>query len=392
MAIQIPAVQVVPVAGRAGGSGLLPRVLYAVVLDPQKKFGSMEEQIVLLARRFRDEDSLLLPLFVAASGPGKLDRFHDCGIEAACLDLRRFRWSSLRQLLRLVKQHRIEVVHWNFTSPLHNSYFWCLTLLRPGITHYFTDHNSRWLPLPPPPGGMKAALARALLARYRKVFCVSRFVQSCLQGQRTWSNLLYVPHFVNTDRFQPDAATRARVRGELGAADQFVILMVGQLIKAKGAEVLLRALARLPAHAVFWLIGEGEEKESLARLVGELRLESRVRFLGLRPYVQAYMQAADCFVCPSLWAEAAGLVVLEASACGLPVLASRIGGLPEYVEQDASGFLFEPGNPGELAALLARLIEDPARCRRMGEQARARAVQCFSPEACLPEVLALYRG
>ena len=54
-----------------------------------------------------------------------------------------------------------------------------------------------------------------------------------------------------------------------------------------------------------------------------------LRMLGLQPQVQRYLQAADAFICPSLWAEAAGFVNIEAQACGLPVLASRIGGIPE---------------------------------------------------------------
>jgi glycosyltransferase involved in cell wall biosynthesis len=391
MSIQLPAVRATPVAGLSGVKTSLPRVLYAVALDPDKKFGSLEEQITFLARRFQAEESLFLPLFVCAPGPGKLDQFHERGVEAECLDLRRFHGASLPRLLRLLKEYRIEVVHWNFTSPLRNSYVWWLSLLRPRVAHYFTDHNSRWFPLPAPPRGVKAALARPLLARYRKVFCVSRFVQDCLEGQGIWSNLLHFRHFVNTDRFQPDASTRTRLRADLGAADRFVILMVGQLIKAKGADVLLRALAKLPARAVLWLIGEGEEQGALARLAAELGLEGRVRFLGLQRNVQPYMQAADCFVCPSLWAEAAGLVVLEAAASGLPVLASRIGGIPEYVEEDQGGLLFEPGNHGELSSLLLRLLEDPELCGRMGERGRLRAVQLFSPQAALPNVLDLYR-
>ncbi len=391
MSIEMPAVQVAPATDRRGVQTLLPRVLFAVELDPEKKFGTLEEQIVFLSRQFQAAESLFLPLFICAPGPGKLDLLQQCGVEALCLDLRRFQGASLKVLLRLVKQHQIDVVHWNFTSPLRNSYLWWLTLLCPSVAHYFTDHSSRWLPLPDPPRGPKAALARLLLTRYRKVFCVSRFVQECLAGQGIWSNLLHLQHFVNTERFRPEGAMRTQLRTELGAADQFVVLLVGQLIKAKGAEVLLRALAQLPDHVVVWLIGEGEEKEALVQRTGALGLESRVRFLGLQRNVQPYMQAADCFVCPSLWAEAAGLVVLEAAACGLPVLASRIGGLPEYVEENQGGFLFEPGNHEELAALLGRLLGDAELCRRLGAQARQRALLHFSPAARLPEILDLYR-
>ena len=82
------------------------------------------------------------------------------------------------------------------------------------------------------------------------------------------------------------------------------------------------------------------------------------------------MQAADAFVCPSRWAEAAGLVNIEAQACGLPVLASRIGGIPEYVMDGRTGVLFPPGDAEELAAAVRRLLDDPERFREMGREAR----------------------
>jgi glycosyltransferase involved in cell wall biosynthesis len=113
--------------------------------------------------------------------------------------------------------------------------------------------------------------------------------------------------------------------------------------------------------------------------------------LGLQRDVGPFLQAADAFVCPSRWAEAAGLVNLEAQACGLPLLGSRIGGIPEYVEEGRSGFLFEPERPEELAGLVLRLVNDPEQRRLMGAAARDLALRRFSSQARLPELLALYR-
>jgi glycosyltransferase involved in cell wall biosynthesis len=130
----------------------------------------------------------------------------------------------------------------------------------------------------------------------------------------------------------------------------------------------------------------------LERLVRDLGLERRVCLLGLQRHVQPLMQAADCLVCPSLWGEAAGLVNLEANACGLPVVASRIGGIPEYVDDGRSGVLFEPGNASALADAVRRLVDQPQLFRNMSREARTIALERFAPEARLPAILDMYRN
>src|SRR5947207_7656953 len=109
----------------------LPRVLSAVMLDPGKKYGSMEEQIVLLGHAFRNEGSLFLPLFICAPEAADVEQFRRRGLAAECLELRRFRWRTLWRLLRVLRRERIEVVHWNFMPPLTNWYVWALSLFAP---------------------------------------------------------------------------------------------------------------------------------------------------------------------------------------------------------------------------------------------------------------------
>jgi glycosyltransferase involved in cell wall biosynthesis len=85
------------------------------------------------------------------------------------------------------------------------------------------------------------------------------------------------------------------------------------------------------------------------------------------------------------------LVLLEAQASGLPVVASRIGGIPEYVEDGQTGLLFSAENAGELAGHIRTLCDDPDRCRRMGREARSMVLQRFTPESQLADWLELYR-
>jgi glycosyltransferase involved in cell wall biosynthesis len=369
-----------------------PRVLFAVVMDPSQKFGSLEEQMAFLARQFAEEGSLFLPLFICPSRPDQPTPLERAGVPIACLDIGRFHFQGLCGLLEVIKRHRIDIVHWNFAPPLANSYVWWLTMLRPKVKHYFTDHISRTAPKPPPSGGLKWLVKRILLKRYAKVLCVSRFVFDCLEAEGAWSNLVCIKHFVNTDRFQPDPENRAEMRAKHNAGNSFVLLAVAHLIPEKGIDIVIRALTLLPECVVLWLVGGGPQADQLRDLARELGLERRIVFHGSQRHVEPFMQAADCLVCPSLWAEAAGLVNLEAQASGLPVVASRIGGIPEYVVDGQTGFLFPAGNVDELAERIQRLLTNPPLQRRFSQAACALAEEHFSPSAQLPNITAHYRS
>jgi glycosyltransferase involved in cell wall biosynthesis len=376
---------------KAALSKALPRVLYAVVLDPTLKFGSLEEQIICLARAFEIHDSLFYPLFICPEGAGRGTAFQEAGVEAECMDLRTFRWSQLAKVSRLINRHRITLVHWNFTEMLRNSYLWWLSLLHPNVRHCYTDHVSRMSGVQQFSGRPKKFLKRLFSRRYDKVFCVSQFVLNDLRRQQISSDLILSRYFINTDRFRPDETARGELRKQLHVEGRFVLLTVAHLIKEKGIEVLIRTLADLPESVVLWIVGDGDESERLRQLCSELHVTSRVCFHGQQKNVAPFMQAADCFVCPSLWAEAAGLVNLEASASGLPVVASRIGGIPEYVEDGCTGLLFLPGDHHELTRCVQSLNEDSAMHQEMSAQARAWAVEKFSADSGVLDCLNLYR-
>jgi glycosyltransferase involved in cell wall biosynthesis len=368
----------------------LGRVLLAMALEGGRKFGSMEEQVFLLARAFRRQGGLCLPLFLGpADGPRPAEFVND-GLSVECLELNRFRLSTLRRLRGLIERYRIEMVHWNFFHPLWNPYLWALSILCPGVAHYFTDHISRVGS--PRTGGAGRIMKRLLLKRYRRVFGVSRFVVDSMERQQSWRQPECRLYFINTERFRPDAAVRRSLRRQMGVEGRIVLLTASQLIPEKGLDVCLRAMAELPEPVVLWSVGEGPDSERLHRYAAELGVQNRTRFLGLQRNVEPFMQAADCFVCPSLWEEAAGLVNLEAQACGLPVVASRIGGIPEYVDDGVTGLLYPPGESGALAACIRRLIDEPGVREDMGRAARELAERRFSPESAMDHYLDLYRG
>lgn len=370
---------------RAGG----PRVLYLTDLLPTGKYGSMEEQIFTITKEINGRGGFFLPVFGADLAPVVEERYRDAGLRVEGLNLHNVNLAGLKKLLKLIRVNRINTLHWNFYSPI-NPYVWMISVLVPGLNHYLTDHTSRQLPLAPPPTGIKKAIKKILFRRYQRVWCISDFVVDCLKHTDTWSNLQRCTYFINTERFKPDAEVRRTLREQYNAQDQFVVLFVAHIIRDKGGEVALRAMAQLPEFVHLWMVGDGPDVPRLQALMNELGIADRVHFLGLQKNVQPFMQAADCFICPSLWGEATGLVNLEAQASGLPLVASRIGGIPEFVNDGKAGFLFTPGAHEELAAHLRTLAENPDLHRSFSESAREFARSEFSIERRLDDYVRAY--
>src|SRR4051794_14341350 len=154
------------------------------------------------------------------------------------------------------------------------------------------------------------------------------------------------------------------------------LVFAGRLTAAKDLGTLFRALAEVPA-ATLTVVGDGEERAPLESLAGQLGVAERVRFLGPRPRAQVLglVAAADAVVLTSAWENFPhGLV--EALAMGTPVVATRVGGVPEIVEEGANGLLVGAGDPHAFAAALSRLLGDDALHRRL-RSAAAPSVERF---------------
>ena len=153
------------------------------------------------------------------------------------------------------------------------------------------------------------------------------------------------------------------------------ILYVGRLTPEKGIKVLLEtwrdADPRLPQLRI---IGNGpmlKEVESFA----QSKDQRSVEFLGRRSHdeVIAEMKRAGALIIPSLWYEAFPHTILEASACGVPIIASRLGTLPDVIDDGVTGLLFEPGNPADLRQKIDKLFargDSSALGVRLGTAAR----------------------
>jgi glycosyltransferase involved in cell wall biosynthesis len=207
-----------------------------------------------------------------------------------------------------------------------------------------------------------------------------------------------LPHGVDVARFQPSSPEqRAALRARLGLPEGCLAVYSGRLLRGKGLETLVDALAApsVPPEVRLVLVGSGEGQAldataDLKRRVAERGLERRVVFAGRSEAVEDYLRACDLFVFPSLF-EALGIALVEAAACGLPAIASRTGGIVDVIEAGSSGLLVPPGDVGALAAALAALSGDAGRRAAMGAQARRVVLARFDERDVLEGYRAMFR-
>ncbi len=222
--------------------------------------------------------------------------------------------------------------------------------------------------------------ARFAFRSARVVMPVSRALQAGIERYGIRANFRIVPNVVDTTLFSPPQAAQEGTQDDrFDPRTQRRLLFVGSLIPLKGLPVLFKALATL--LQVDWrldIVGDGPERASYEAMAANLGMSTRVTFHGFQPkaFIADRMRCSDLFVLPSQW-ENLPCVVIEATASGLPIVASKVGGIPEIV-QDDGGILVPPDDVPALTAALAKLLED-ASGGILDRSRLAQRAQVYSP-------------
>ena len=230
---------------------------------------------------------------------------------------------------------------------------------------------------------MVEAIVHRLLGSYRN--CVNRFVvpsRFYASKLAEWGfppeKFRHVPNFVDVPRYEPEFKPGKRN------------LYFGRLAREKGLHTLVRATAAVRGKLA--IAGIGPELEPLQRLAAETGAD--VEFLGYLTGTALHdaVRSARSVVLPSEWYENAPMSVLEAYALGKPVIGARIGGIPELIQDDVTGFQFKSGDELSLAAILERVAaSSDARLAEMGHAGRAWVEAEFTAEVYLERMLSIYR-
>jgi len=173
-------------------------------------------------------------------------------------------------------------------------------------------------------------------------------------------------------------------RGLSLSGEDKIIIYVGRLIGLKGLKVLLKAVACLKKRSGIKLliVGDGEDRSSIQELGERLGLSQQILFAGFVPHseLHRYYSLAHIAVFPTLADEAFGISICEAMACGVATVATRVGGIPELIQNGDTGFLTQPGNEMELAEKIQILLADERLRRDMGERASQTVEKNFTWE------------
>jgi glycosyltransferase involved in cell wall biosynthesis len=188
-----------------------------------------------------------------------------------------------------------------------------------------------------------------------------------------------------------DDVTRQRIRQSVGVQDSDVLLgYFGRLTRQKGVDLLIEALARLPARYKLIIAGDGPSEPALRQLALERVHPERIRFLGFLDQPDDSMAACDVIAVPSTWQEACSRVVIEALNQGTPVIGTRVGGTPELVEDGIEGKIISAGSVDELADAARLIGESDATRLRFSAAARQRASSQFRLERVTERYAELY--
>jgi glycosyltransferase involved in cell wall biosynthesis len=313
-------------------------------------------------------------------------------------DATHFSLAAAQNLGRIIRRHSPRVLHLHFTGFL-GPYVWLARLL--GVKQiFFTDHSSRpaehtlrrasaW----------KRAIAGAINQPLTNVICVSEYGFRCLTTLGLLPNERHalVYNGVDLSRVSNDAQRASQFRERYGIPDdRVVIVQVSWMIQEKGIPALLEAarlLVAQNANVHFVLVGEGAQRQQFMNDAAKLGLSKRVTWTGLiaDPFDAGVYDVADIICQLSQWEELFGWMIAEGMAYGKPIVATRVGGIPELVNDGVSGFLVERNDTAAAAEKLLRLIQDPELRYKMGQAGRNLVAEKFDLKTNVAQLVDLYK-
>lgn len=337
--------------------------------------------------------------FITYAQPMRLDRFQDNiyyhEVETPSYPLLEFNLYTLAlagKILDVAKYEQLDVVHVHYAIPHAISAHLAKEIA--AATNPFalvtTLHGTDITLV-----GMEPTfhpLVKYSLEKSDAVTAVSGFLQEkTRQGFGADLSIQSIPNFVDTALYTRSAPETLERR--LRCGDEWILMHVSNFRPVKRVQDCIRILAevrkKLPARLIF--VGDGPERSEAERLTRELGVEEHVTFLGKQSALPEILSVADIFLLPSQQ-ESFGLSALEAMSCSVPVVATNIGGIPEVVKHDETGFIAELGDVQRMAKYCVELLSNPKKLAAFRANARRRAVENFDIATIVPLYEELYES
>ncbi len=363
----------------------------------QMQMGGAERLILSLARRL--DRTCFAPSVGWFVQESPLKEFKELGIPLYFIPKRRrFDWSAVGRIRRIVKENRIGIINAHHFMPFFYAYL--AAKAANGTKVVYTEHSeSDVLSVT----GKWRTAGRYLLRGCDASIGVSGRVSGAIQTHfRLRSGEVHtIENGVDLDLFAEDAGAKERLKERFGFPSKDIIVgIVANFRKNKNHIFLLKAfleVSRNREDAKLLLIGQGfpgdpESSESeISEFIRERGLRNKVYVMGYRSDVHEILRMTDIF-CLVSYKEGLPIGLIEAMASGLPVIGTNVEGIREMIAPNRNGFIVEPDHVDELAEALSLLIGNVELRRRMGEASRNIARERYSLGQCVDKTETLFRS
>ncbi len=222
------------------------------------------------------------------------------------------------------------------------------------------------------------------------VTAISHYLKNATKEIFQFDDIEVIPNFICPTEYARHPVEN--LRAALSPAGEPLLVHVSNFRPVKRPVDCVEILARVRAKGItarLVMVGDGSERTNVEHRARCLKVYDQCVFVGKQPKIVDYLSAADVLLLPSEQ-ESFGLAALEAMACEVPVIASRVGGIPEVVEDGETGFLSEVGDVEKMANDAGNLLAEPELRREMGRRARESAVSRYRTDIVIPRYIEFY--
>lgn len=305
------------------------------------------------------------------------------------------------KLTEVAVEHSLDLVHMHYAIPHAVSAYLAREILKPvrylpvvttlhGTDITLVGRDPSFLPI-----------TRFGIQQSDRVTAISRYLRDATcETFRTDCEIEVIYNFIDSDYYR--RTRNESLKRALAPDAEKIILHISTFRPIKRITDCIEVLARMRElengsggrfGVKLIMCGDGPERQDAEMLAARLGVEGFVQFVGKQPQsmIRDYLSVADLFLLPSQ-SESFGLSALEAMACEVPVIATRVGGVPEVIEEDGCGYLFDVGDVDSMAKAALQVLSDDGKRERLGRRGREIAVSRFTTEQIIPQYEELYKS
>jgi N-acetyl-alpha-D-glucosaminyl L-malate synthase BshA len=333
----------------------------------------------------------LEPPFRLKNFPSDAIKFHKVWVkEYPVFDFHPYSLALASQLSSIIKKCNIDVIHSHYALPHAVSALLARDISGRDLKCVTTLHGTDITIVGAHPSMMD--ITRYAIEKSDVVTAVSNYLK--IESEKKFGieegKIKTVYNFINQETFNPSLISQSSEKTD----GKTIFLHLSNLRSVKRPLDVIKIFHKVTRSTKkpleLWVVGEGPLQYEMMKLAEELNIENKVKFLGIRGGIGALIASTHLMLLPSEQ-ESFGLAALEAMACGVPVLASRVGGLPEVIEDGKTGLLFELGNIQEAAEKVVNMLENEKLYESIRKNALGVARHTFSLEKIVNQYEALYK-